>query len=148
RVFPVSDSGPGSVFGLITGDPDPATPSRERVVPVCNRDLIPADSPAHGLGARLPIHSSFLFQRVLPWPHRRPTVTRPPHLPAPRKLRTTAKPITVAKPGPSSRTKPVVRKRSATSKLCPCNILTRPASTSVHAPTGSASASPPTPLPA
>ena len=49
-VFPVSDSEPGSVVGPITGDPDPVTPSRDRVVPVCNRDLIPADSPAHCLG--------------------------------------------------------------------------------------------------
>ena len=28
RVFPVCDSEPGSVFGLIIGDPDPVTPSR------------------------------------------------------------------------------------------------------------------------
>src|SRR5262249_23507707 len=28
-VFPVWDFEPGSVFGLITGDPDPGTPSRE-----------------------------------------------------------------------------------------------------------------------
>ena len=39
RVFPVSDLELGSVFGLITGDPDPVTPSRHRVVPVCNNDL-------------------------------------------------------------------------------------------------------------
>ena len=38
-VFPVCDSESGSVFGLITGDPDPGTPSRDRVVPVCNSDL-------------------------------------------------------------------------------------------------------------
>jgi hypothetical protein len=50
-VFPVSDFELGSVFGLITGDPDPVTSSRERVVPACNRDLFPADSPAHGLVA-------------------------------------------------------------------------------------------------
>ncbi len=51
RVFPVEDCEPGSVFGPITGDPDPVTPSRGRVVPACNRDLLPADSPAHRLGA-------------------------------------------------------------------------------------------------
>ena len=65
-VFPVWDSEPGSVFGPITGDPDPATPSRERVVPVCNRDLIPADSPAHGLGARPPIPAPGRSRGVLP----------------------------------------------------------------------------------
>ena len=54
-VFPVSDSESGSVFGPITGDPDPRTPSRARVVPVCNSDLLPADSPAHCLGAWPPI---------------------------------------------------------------------------------------------
>ena len=52
---PYADSESGSVFGLITGDPDPVTPSRDRVVPVCNRDLFPADSPAHCLGAGTPI---------------------------------------------------------------------------------------------
>ena len=60
RVFPVSDSESGSVFGLIIGDPDPVIPSRERVVPVCNRDLFPADSPAHCLGAGTPIPFSLL----------------------------------------------------------------------------------------
>ena len=61
RVFPVCDSEPGSVFGPITGDPLSVTPSRERVVPVCNRDFLPADSPAHCLGAwpPLPPFSSF-----------------------------------------------------------------------------------------
>jgi hypothetical protein len=38
-VFPACDFEPGSVFGLITGDPDPVTPCRKRVVPVCNTDL-------------------------------------------------------------------------------------------------------------
>jgi hypothetical protein len=38
-VFPVCDFEPGRVFGLIIGDPDPATPCRARVVPVCNTDL-------------------------------------------------------------------------------------------------------------
>src|SRR5262249_17854322 len=37
-VFPVWDSEPGSVFGPIPGDPDPVTPCRDRVVPVCNSD--------------------------------------------------------------------------------------------------------------
>src|SRR5262249_30084874 len=37
-VFPVGNSEPGSVFGLITGDPDSVTPSPDRVVPVCNSD--------------------------------------------------------------------------------------------------------------
>jgi len=61
RVFPACDPEPGSVFGLITGDPDPGTPSRPRVAPVCNRDLIPADSPhtASGLARRSPLLSSF-----------------------------------------------------------------------------------------
>jgi hypothetical protein len=66
RVFPVGDSEPGSVFGPITGDPDPVTSSRIRVVPVCNRDLIPADSPAHCLGAWPPIPSLHLVRGVLP----------------------------------------------------------------------------------
>src|SRR5260370_4089772 len=61
RVFPVCASEPGSVFGPIAGDPDPVTSSRECVVPVCNRDLIPADSPAHCLGAWLPLPSPLLF---------------------------------------------------------------------------------------
>ena len=39
RVFPVCDCESGSVFGLIIGDRDPVTPSRHRVVPVCNSDL-------------------------------------------------------------------------------------------------------------
>src|SRR5262245_25301611 len=39
QVFPVEDSEPGSVFGLITGDPDPVPPSRDRAVPVCNSEL-------------------------------------------------------------------------------------------------------------
>jgi hypothetical protein len=38
-VFPVCDSESGSVFGLITGDPGPGTPPRDRVVPVCNSEL-------------------------------------------------------------------------------------------------------------
>ena len=38
-VFPVEDFESGSVFGLIIGDPDPLTPSRDRVVPVCNPDV-------------------------------------------------------------------------------------------------------------
>ena len=57
RVFPVEDFEPGSVFGPIAGDRDPVTRSRDRVVPVCNRDLTPADSPAHRLGAWPPIPS-------------------------------------------------------------------------------------------
>src|SRR5262249_32488580 len=38
-VSPVSDSEPGSVFGLITGDPGPGAPTRDRAVPVCNSEL-------------------------------------------------------------------------------------------------------------
>ena len=38
RAFPAEDSEPGSVFGPITGDPDPMTLSLSRVVPVCNPD--------------------------------------------------------------------------------------------------------------
>src|SRR6516162_5719999 len=38
-VFPVGDSESGSVFGLIIGDPDPVTPCRKRVVPVCTTNL-------------------------------------------------------------------------------------------------------------
>jgi hypothetical protein len=38
-VFPEEDFESGSVFGLIIGDPDPGTPSWDRVVPVCNTDL-------------------------------------------------------------------------------------------------------------
>src|SRR5215472_13633029 len=78
RVFPVCDSEPGSAFGPITGDPDPVTPSRERVVPVCNRDLIPADSPAHRLGAWPPIPSLLLFCGVLTWPQLGPDTNPPP----------------------------------------------------------------------
>src|SRR5262249_19729483 len=52
-VFPACDSEPGSVFGVIIGDPDPVTPCRKRVVPVCNTDLslLTAASPAPRLGA-------------------------------------------------------------------------------------------------
>src|SRR4051812_8787074 len=60
RVFPVCNSEPGSVFGLITGDPDPGTLSRERVVPVCNTDL-PLPTPPHTASAparRSPLLSS------------------------------------------------------------------------------------------
>src|SRR5881275_705174 len=71
RVFPACDSEPGSVFGLITGDPDPVTPSRDRVVPVCNSDFITAASPAHCLGACPPIPSALLVRGVLPWLHLR-----------------------------------------------------------------------------
>src|ERR1700675_2376254 len=39
EVFPVWDSEPGSVFGLITGDPDPVNLFQDRVVPVCNPDV-------------------------------------------------------------------------------------------------------------
>src|SRR5262249_6994974 len=151
RVFPVCDSEPGSVFGLITGDPDPVIPSRDCAVPVCNRDLFPADSPAHGLVVRPPIPSPLLFCGVLPWPHLRPDSNQPPpRLPAATKLRLrpSVKPTTVAKHGPRSRARPVVSRRLPTSKLCPCNIRTPPASTSAVAPTGSVLVSPPTPLPA
>jgi magnesium transporter len=151
RVFPVCDSEPGSVFGPITGDPISVTRSRERVVPVCNRDLLPADSPAHCLGMRPPIPSPLLCCGVLPWPHRRPDANQPPPLlPAasqPR-LRPNARPTTVARPGPRPRARPFGRGRPPRSKRCPCNTRTPPASTSAPAPTGSASASPAKPLPA
>src|SRR5438874_9418287 len=92
---------PGSVFGPITGDPLSVTPSRERVVPVCNRDFLPADSPAHCLGVRPPIPSLLLFCGVLSWPHLRPdTPQTPPLLAAASKLRPSVKPTAVAKHGP------------------------------------------------
>src|SRR4051795_8651970 len=91
-VFPACDSESGSVFGPILGDPDPVTPSRQRVVPVCNSDFVPADSPAHCLGVCPPIPSPFLFRGVLPWLHPRPDANHPPPLTATRKLRPTAKP--------------------------------------------------------
>jgi hypothetical protein len=50
RVFPVGDSEPGSAFGPITGDPLSVTSSRERVVPVCNRDLL-LPTPPHTASA-------------------------------------------------------------------------------------------------
>jgi hypothetical protein len=151
--LPLEDFEPGSVFGPVTGDPDPVTPSRGRGVPVCNRDLLPADSPAYCLGAWPPLSSPFLFCGVLPWPNLRPdTNPPPPLLPAARRLRPrprpTAGPTAGARPVPRSRAKPCVSGRLPTSKPCPCNIPTPPASTSVPAPTGSASASPPKPLPA
>src|SRR5262245_3411105 len=148
-VFPVCDSEPGSVFGPITGDPDPVTPSRDRVVPVCNRDLLPADSPAHGLGAWPPIPSLLLFCGVLPWPHLRPDTNPPPPFPpaaSQLRPRPNAKPTTGARPGPKPSAKPFGRRKPPRSKRCPCNILTPLASTSVPAPTGSASASPAKPL--
>jgi hypothetical protein len=43
--LPVEDFESGSVFGLILGDPDLVTPSRDRVVPVCNPDLSLPTSP-------------------------------------------------------------------------------------------------------
>src|SRR5262249_27579845 len=149
-VFPVWDFEPRSVFGPITGDPDPGTPSRERVVPVCNRDLIPADSPAHCLGAWPPIPSPFLFCGVLPWRYLRPDTNRPPPLlPAAGQLKPSppAKLTTAPRPGPRPRAKPCGRGRPPRSRPCPCSTRTPPASTSARAPTGSASASPPTPLP-
>src|SRR5205807_7283417 len=60
-VFPVWDSEPGSVFGLLTGDPDPGTPSRDRVVPVCNGDLSlpPPPHTASGRARRSPSFTLF-----------------------------------------------------------------------------------------
>src|SRR5262249_54783221 len=123
-----------SASSLVT--PTPVAPSRDCVVPVCNSDFIPADSPAHCLAACPPIPSPLLFCGVLPCRHLRPAADQPPRpLPTPSKLRPTAKPTTDARPGPRPRAKPFISGRSPSSKLCPCNTRTPPASTSVHAPT-------------
>src|SRR5205823_2774579 len=116
----------------------------------CNRDLLPADSPAHRLGAWPPIPSLLLLCGVLPWLYLRPDTNRPPPLlPAAGQLtpRPTARPTTAARPGPRPRAKPFGSGRPPRSRPCPCNTRTPPASTSAHARTGSASASPATPLP-
>src|SRR5262249_54361823 len=63
-----------SASSLVT--PGPGTPSPDRVVPVCNSDFVPADSPAHCLGACPPIPSPLLFFRSSPMTA--PATRRPP----------------------------------------------------------------------
>ena len=97
------------------------------------------------------IPSALLVRGVLPGRHLRPDANQPPPLlPVASQLRRrpTARPTAVARPGPRSSAKPVSSGRPPGSKPYPCNIRTPPASTSAPAPPGSASASPPKPMPA